>query len=297
MDLHFVVIGAQKSGTTSLHQYLNAHPEICVPTGKEALFFSDDERYSSGWNAFASEFFECSEGEHILGKVTPSYMVDPVAGPRLIERFPGTRVIAILRNPLERARSQHQMTVRRGIEDRSFTEAVAELQEPEAAVHARTLRPGYQRERGCYLAWSEYDRLLRSYDHYFEHGRALVLFTEELARDPKVVFQRLLEFVGADASFLPDNLGQRYHQGGAGRKIPIPEWLLRSTMTRAMGRMVPASTRRRIIYWLNYHNVRKGAERQPLGHDTTDALVSFFRRDVAELERRIGRPVPWSEFH
>lgn len=296
--LDFLIIGAQKSGTTSLHKYLEAHPSITMPRSKEAVFFTHDGRYAGGWDRFAADHYPESGGEETLwGKATPPYMADPVAPERIRATMPGTRVVALLRNPVDRAVSHYKMTVRRGIERLPLEQAMERLLEPGAAEAARRLRADFDAEARSYLTWGEYGRILDGYDPYFRAGRGLVLFTEELAADPQAVFARVMEFLGLPADFQPANLGERYHKGGTRRRLPMPEWVFRHGLTRAVGRLFPRAVRRRVIYWMNYSNVVHDPEEElALSPAMRARLVEYFRDDVRRVAARAGRPVPWPEF-
>src|SRR3954447_7153571 len=75
--LAFVVIGAPKSGTTTLFEHLRGHPQLHLPPGKENPFLSADEAYERGWHEFAARVFDGAQPGQLLGQVEPAYMVDP----------------------------------------------------------------------------------------------------------------------------------------------------------------------------------------------------------------------------
>jgi hypothetical protein len=155
--LDFIVIGAQKAGTTSLFQYLRYHPEISLPAGKEVPYFSHDALYARGWAAYMrnlARYEAISDPMRKWGTVTPQYMVGGVLQAtadvaiknnydertvplRIHERLPDVRMIAILRDPVERALSHHRMAVMIGRERRSFDDVVGELLRPNALDRAR----------------------------------------------------------------------------------------------------------------------------------------------------------------
>ncbi len=143
--LDFIVIGAQKSGTTSLFEYMRKHPELCLPVAKEVPYFSNDVRYRDDWEAYLRKAFPFSDPHRRWGTVTPQYMYggllhrerqpdrspgesDVRTVPLLIrERLPDVRLIAILRDPVARARSHHAMTLLNGWETRPFDQAVQDF--------------------------------------------------------------------------------------------------------------------------------------------------------------------------
>lgn len=230
--LDFIVIGAQKAGTTSLFQYLRGHPEISLPAGKEVPYFSHDATYARDWSLYMGNLAQHDglvDPTRKWGTVTPQYMVGGVYKPegqgdgttqydertvprRIFERLPDVRLIAILRDPVARAVSHHRMLVTRGRERRSFDEAIAELLQPAALAGARR-RP---QEITGYVAWGEYGRILSGYFEVFHREQLLVTFTDELEHSPGELLRRLHRFIGVSAEFEPENLDQRFRVGSAG---------------------------------------------------------------------------------
>src|SRR5687768_16419575 len=96
----FVVIGAQKAGTTSLHYYLSEHPGILIGTRKEVHFF--DRAYNRGTLWYRSSFPIRGLIDAIIGESTPNYIFHPCVPARMASLLPAARLIAVLRNPVER---------------------------------------------------------------------------------------------------------------------------------------------------------------------------------------------------
>ncbi|MGH3427972.1 MAG: sulfotransferase domain-containing protein, partial [Mycobacteriales bacterium] len=218
--LDFLVIGAPKSGTTSLFEYLQRHPEISLPPDKEAPYFHDDEVYNSlAWTDYIRSAFPAPERRRLSGTITPQYMFPVIGAPesgsydertlprRIRERLPSVRLIAILRDPVERAHSHHGQETRLGFESRSFAEAVDELIQP-----AELERYRYRVARtGGYIALGEYGRILSAYYDTFPRDQILVLFTDTLEQRPLEVLQRIYGFLGVKSDVAPRNLGKRYN--------------------------------------------------------------------------------------
>ena len=278
--LDFIVIGAQKAGTTSLFQYLRRHPEISLPAGKEVPYFSHDAAYARDWSVYMSNLARHDglvDPTRKWGTVTPQYMVGgvyksegqgaPVNGydertvpTRICERLPHVRLIAILRDPVARAVSHHRMLVGRGRERRSFDEAVAELIGPDALAGARR----QPQETTGYITWGEYGRILSGYFDVFPREQLLVTFTDELESAPAQLLRRIHEFIGVSADFEPDNLGQRFRAGRAERGFSWTSpssWLSpssplspqgvgaaisRNPAARAVWRLMPETRQRRL---------------------------------------------------
>lgn len=255
--LDFLVIGAPKSGTTSLFEYLRGHPEIDLPPDKEAPYFSDDRIYGKlAWEDYLRWAFPTPKQGRLSGTITPQYMSaitpdgaaaangepaheereDGALARRIHEHLPSARLIAILRDPVARAYSHHTQEARRGGDTRSFAEAVDELLRPEALAHSRR----HATLTNCYVVLGEYGRILASYYELFPRDRIMVLSTEGLAREPMTALRRIYDFLEVTPDFEPRNLGKRYNVSGARRKLPreLPALLPRmgsaNPLTRAM---------------------------------------------------------------
>ena len=214
--LDFIVIGVQKGGTTSLWQHLRRHPSIAMPDSKEEPFFSTDAAGQAGsLESFAQTHFPEPAGR-LLGKVTPPYMlgsaqagVTEIAA-RIATAFPGVRLIALLRDPIERAFSQWRMSVRQGIEFRCFDEAASAQLEP-GALASEQRRPS---RTNSYVVAGEYGRILGAYRERFPAERLRIELSTDLARDPAATLDRVLEFLGLPPGFRPPELELRHNRSG-----------------------------------------------------------------------------------
>jgi hypothetical protein len=291
--LDFVIIGAQKAGTTSLYRYLQPHPQIYMPPEKEAQFFNHDERFAKGWEWYLAEFFAGAPEAKLWGKATPNYLSDPRVPERIREVLPEVRLVALLRDPIERAYSHYAMACRRGAERRSFDQAVGDQLEKQALEEARA-RPDLT---NSYVARGEYGRLLGRYYGLFPQSQVRVFFTEDLSSDPARLVQQTLEFLGADTAFVPSNLGLVYHKGGTKAKVPWLPALRRIRPVRAIWtKLVPWRYRRRLGYWLFQWNAIPDNGQPHLLESTRTLLVGHFEDDVKQLSGLLGRDVPWSHW-
>src|SRR2546423_473254 len=122
--LDFLVIGAQKAGTTSLWRYLSDNARLALPPHKEAPFFSEPS--PGDFRGYMRALFKEAPRGAKTGTVTPTYMVGgpsapvPVIAERIRAAAPDVKLVALLRDPVERAHSAWRMLVRRGEERRSF---------------------------------------------------------------------------------------------------------------------------------------------------------------------------------
>lgn len=297
-NLDFIIIGAQKCGTTSLHKYLESHPELYLLPEKEVPYFSNDDYRSRGWDWYVKDFFAQAPPGKLWGKSTPAYMTCFEVPGRIHAQMPHTKLIALLRNPVDRAFSHYKMMVKRKRETRSFSGAVGEKLQPGNLRQDRLLPPGT--EDDGYLTMGEYGRILEQYLQFFPRRQLLVLFTEDLEREPGAVVKRVLQFLNVDDGFVPANLGKHYHVGGTKRRIPVDEHsLARHRYFRRALEFIPRASRhlfeRRFLFWFMIWNTRPDAATQKMPPEVRKQLNEFYREDAARLARILNTPLPWQD--
>ena len=196
----FLVIGAQRSGTTSLYRYLCAHPDVLPALRKEIHYY--DFQFGKG-RAWYRAHFPRKRGlrsRAITGEASPYYMVHPLAPGRAHAHDPRLKIIAILRDPAERAYSQYQHERAQGHETLSFEEAIDAETERLAGCHAR-LRAGphyYCRNHHhlSYLDRGRYGHYLQKWLEHFPAKQVLVLCADELFANPNRVANETFAFLG-----------------------------------------------------------------------------------------------------
>lgn len=221
----FIIVGAQKAGTTSLFNYMAMHPQ-CLPSAlKEVHYF--DWNFARGENWYRMHF-PLAERGHAEGPVTlcfessPNYIFDPRVPARVSRLLPEVKLIFLLRNPVSRAYSHYQHSVRRGRERMSFEEALSAEGERLAGEQARLAAdPNYQSyayRHYSYAARGVYIDQLLAWQAHFPQEQMLVIQAEQMFRDPKTVFERTLDFLRIDP-WLP----QMFPAGNRGRySAPMP---------------------------------------------------------------------------
>lgn len=194
----FIIIGAQKSGTTSLYRYLMEHPQIAPASEKQLDFFSH-EAFHRGVEWHLSRFPE--RGANVLsGEASPYYMLHPHAPRRVFEFDPEVKLIAILRNPVDRTYSHYQHQVRNWREPLPFEEALSAEAERISGEEARMRRDGSfygtAHRRHSYLARSRYAEQLETWLSLFPRERILVLESEAMFEAPNTVLDEVATFLG-----------------------------------------------------------------------------------------------------
>ncbi len=200
--LDFMIIGAQKCGTTALAHFLDQHPEIGMARPKEAHAF-DHEGHAGAWtdallDEYYGGFFAHLENENVLGEATPVYLYLRSLPPQLQAWNPELKLIVILRDPVQRAWSHYRMAVANRLENLPFWLAL--LVEPlrlwlgasPLAAHS-ALRENSYRARGLYA------RQLHRYLSCFRREQLLVISSDELERDHDRALSRVFQFLGVSA--------------------------------------------------------------------------------------------------
>jgi Sulfotransferase domain len=204
----FLIVGAQKAATTALYAYLRWHPSILGPSWKEVSFF--DRHYARGADWYRGQFPNLLRIRHaarrhlgpvLVGEASPSYLFHPAAPERVVQVLPNAKLIALLRNPIDRAYSHYQHEFGLGRESLSFEQA---LEQEEARLAGELERMAgdaayFSRPWWTYTYFSRglYAEQLERWLAWFPQEQLLVLRSEELAECPAETYARVLTFLGA----------------------------------------------------------------------------------------------------
>jgi hypothetical protein len=202
----FLVIGAQRAGSTSLFAQLCAHPGVAPPSHKEIHYF--DLQSFRGLRWYRSHFPPAAGARgRMTGEASPYYLFHPAVPARVAEALPEVRLIAILRDPVARAYSQYQLSVRDGHERLGFEEALAaepdRLANQEGRLCTDRAYRSHAHRHQSYAARGLYAEQLRRWREHVAPERLLVVTSEELFADPAATTGTVLEFLGLDAGEVP----------------------------------------------------------------------------------------------
>lgn len=218
----FVIIGAQKGGTTFLYKLLQLHPNVQVSGDKEIRYFDlhfdqPCHWYRSHFRSWPYRWYARHLRQHtfLTGEASPSYMYYPHVPARMAAVIPQAKLIAVLRNPVDRAYSNYYHEVRKGREHLSFEEALAAEDERLRGEREKMLAdPGYHSynySHFSYLHRGIYVEQLQAFQWFWENKQCLVIQSEELYAHPERVLADIQTFLNLPAwqpsAFAPANVG------------------------------------------------------------------------------------------
>lgn len=293
----FVVAGAPRCGTTSLHYYLRQHPQVCMTAIKEPNFFLFGK---DGGPLIAEEpiirksvrklteyaaLFRPGPGTQATGDVSPLYLYTRETAAQIAAICGVIQVVCVLRRPAERAWSHflHAMPdVPAGERDEVFASLV------DAEMRAG---PGYEpyRTRTHLLRLGRYDEQLERYQSVFGVDNVLVVLTEDLADEPKSTLASVCSFIGVDPTH-EFELDQRYNTTGAG--TPTGWSIVRRVVRRVQPALKAALPPRLAGRLAEVRASRFDAglgPTPPLDPSTAARIAEWCADDVAALSTRIGR--------
>ncbi len=275
---NLVVIGGLKCGTTSLHHYLNLHPQVSMSRPKELNFFVSELNWPLGEGWYGQHF---EPEAAVRGETSPHYTDRPRlegVAERMHEVVPHARIVYMVRHPIDRMLSHYLHNIAGGYDDRPVEDAFA-------------------RDDTAYVDRSRYAMQLGPYLLAFGDDRVRVISREDLAIRRAETMASLFEFLGVDPEFQSDEFAREWETGGAKRKgrFRIMDRAVRLPGLRALDRnfdRLPERLRwgvERVV-----HDPDSGEAPKPeLAPDTRERLESILRPEAARLEEMTGRTFDW----
>ena len=257
-----------KSGTSSLHEYLDLLPEVCMSRPKEPAYFVP-ERFAWRERAWYEQYFTGKPNARLAGEASPHYTIRhvyPGVAECMHAVIPDARIVYIVRDPIERIRSEWMHHVARGRIRRSLSE---ELEHPETSVIFPT---------------SKYFWQLEPYLDQYGASQILVLSTEQLRNDAAAVLGRLLQFLGIDGTLPATATDHRFNNSTDKRR---PNAIGRQLLDHPRARRIALQR----VPWLVGSRIELPAWEPAVHARVADAL----RDDVAALRELTGNPFgEWS---
>jgi sulfotransferase family protein len=276
------IVGAAKSGTTSLHVTLDDHPDVYMSPFKEPHFFSRpavDARHAAHFRQITAEdtyrglFLEAGDAA-IIGESSTSYLWEAGACRRIAERCPSAKIVICLRDPVERAFSHYLDNVRDGLERREFSQALADEH-----LHGADWLTGY-------LDVGRYAGQVHRYVDTFQ-ASVFVLYFERLVKDPEAELRRLVTFLDLDCEKMPGWELASANRHAAARNA-LSARVLESGLVRSAASIVPAGVRARA-----YVRLTRPSERPQMPADAREWLTEQYADEARRLTAITGHAPPW----
>jgi hypothetical protein len=276
----FLVIGAEKSATTWIYNRLREHPDIFLPETKEISYFNkynsnliEIDRFEKQGLGWYTAFFRKRSLQRAAGEVSPMYLCDQFAPQRIKETVPEVRLIAILRNPIERAYSHYQMALAKRHVDVSFEEIVI-------SKDVRFIKRGLYAEQ------------IKRYYELFDRNQILILLMDDVRKDALECVRKACDFLGVDAAHRHSNLLSKenessvYRSAGFYNIVANAAHLLRRT--KRLGVFIDILKSLGIVEVLkSLNSVRHSYP--PIENHLREELLAYYRQPNNELSGLINR--------
>lgn len=270
---NFLIIGAEKGGTTWLYEKLRRHSEVYMPRVKE-LYFFNNEGSSDKTQEWYEKHFEPAPA---VGEATPAYMFDREAPRRIAEVVPDVKLIACLRYPTDRAYSHYWMDRGIGEIDCPFEEVVYERIDP-------------------YIGNGLYGEQLDRYLSYFDRDQLLILISEEVFAEPSASLNKICSFLGVDDTFYQDQewIESRENRAAQSRSklalevmAIIGNWMRHTEGARQILDALKATGLTDLIKDAN----RRPREKPKMDPEVRADLDKYYASTVGSIEDLLGREI------
>lgn len=289
---NFFLIGAAKAGTSSIYNYLWQHPDVYMSPNKEPNFFvldGEPARFAGPGDDIVNirsvhardeyeALFADRTTEKMMGEASPPYLRSEIAAECISKLIPTAKLIAVLRNPIDRAFSCFQHAVRDNRETKStFIEALA----CEAGrIEANWENLWYYTEGGLY------HKQLQYYYSRFPSDQIAVYLYDDFAAEPQMIMQSMFDFLGVDA-FEPD-MSVHYNVSGQARSQNVQKFLVRSNPFKDLLKpFIPSYLRQRLINQVMSLNVDRSTPE--MSEEDRRYLIGVFHDDVMRLQDLLQR--------
>ena len=278
----FLIIGAMKAGTTSLYHAFSQHPTVFMAAVKEPHFFSYEGRHTTrehiitSWDGY-QHLYDGSDAFAARGEASPSYLPAPHAAPTILKYVPHAKLIAVLRDPVERAYSQYLHNFKSGYEQHDDFLTAFDANQTEYEARDEGWRS--YKNQGMYAAH------LTRYYRLFPREQIKVILYDDYVRDAASVMRELFAFVGINPEIQTRN--DWYYRSGKPKSRLIHNLISgRVPAIRQLARaLVPQAARARVKSAIHNANVKQ----EKITPEERAALLPVYREDTLALADLIGR--------
>ncbi|EDZ95516.1 sulfotransferase [Limnospira maxima CS-328] len=278
---NFLIIGVEKSGTTSIYNYLNQHPEVYMSPVKETNFLErewslEESRKPSRIDTLDkyTDLFKNVTNEKAIGEVSPNYLFKyKTSIPKIYKLLPNAKLIAILRHPVERAYSDYLMHIRDVIGGKNVPSLSA--QATKDPITSFTIRKGL------------YAEPLAAFFEAFGRDNIKVYLYDDLQESATAFMQDIYEFIGVDPTFIPDT-SKRAQKAAVPKNQTVntvlrTQNLVRKTVASILRLFLSEATRQKIRDRLLAANYQSKAA-LPLAEEERQLLQDLYREDILKLQ-------------
>jgi len=283
----FLVVGIEKAGTTSIYQYLNQHPQVYMSPVKETNFLERDWENFQGklnpkridtWEKYCNLFKDVQD-EVAIGEVSPNYLFHyKFSSLRIIKYVPDVKMIAILRNPVDRAYSDYLMHLRDSINMEK--------------VHSLTEQVRFRADTSFTLKKGFYFTPVKHYFDTFGKERVKIYLYNNLSENSLAIMQNMYQFIGVNGNFIPDT-SKRQQVAVVPKNQSLNNLIktknpVRAAVSSILRAVMPREMRQKLRSSLINFN-SGGKELKPLSSEERQLLIDFYREDILKLQDLIQK--------
>ncbi|MBK6731229.1 MAG: sulfotransferase domain-containing protein [Bacteroidetes bacterium] len=303
---NFIVVGANKGGTTSLYHYLKQHPEVYLSPIKEPHYFSKDIDTSLFLKSFANNKLQDIEGyvngemdveyhaafvrsweqyqllfkniqaQKAIGELSTSYLYSTVAAQEIKQALGDIKIIIALRNPIQRAFSHYRMNLYTG--NSNIFNFMQAIQEDEKHI------PKVWGNANLYLELGLYYEQVKRYLEIFSPENVKIIFTEDMRRNSKQLISELYAFIGVDPNFIADTSVQ-YNEVYT-PKYKNLTWLLNTLGIRPLLKRISGSGIKKFAVKYLYRDKSDKGEITP---EEKAFLINYYKVDIQKLSALLNK--------
>lgn len=292
--IDFFIVGAGKSGTSAMHDYLRKHPDIYMPFKKEINFFGSDLIWINGRKDVIARSpikvhlarFNGWQGEAIVGEASAGYLLSECAPAEIHNFNPEARIIIMLRNPVDAMYAAFYQNRFGGQEPLSDFAAALAAEADRLRGH-NLPRLARLQQSICYRTAYTYSDKVARWLETFGHKQVHIILYDDFKRDTASVYRDTLTFLGADTAFEP--VFEVINSNQVVRSPELRDYFRRGPLPVRLARQVlPEAIRVKGSQWIRKVNSRTVA-RPPMDADLRRQLQAEFAPEVEKLSELLGR--------
>jgi len=280
---NFFIVGAPRSGTTSLYSFLKEIPEIFMSPVKEPQYFAPNFPKNDGLKPILDKkkylkLFAGVKNEIAIGEASTSYLWDPKTPGIIHSVIPNARIIVMLRDPVERAFSHYLIHIFAEIENLSFKQAIKKI-----------MKDFDSRTSNRYLHGGLYSDQIKRYLDTFGSKKLKIIIFEEFIEDPKTAVQNICNFLGVP--FEINDFENKAYNPYRSPKGKLSKYIKNNSLLRKISRILPISSRNALS-----DKLITTFDKPIMKNEEKFLLQKYYENDVKKLKILLNRDLPWNNF-